>query len=406
MDRTARWPLHNGHVLGGAAFLVPTAAIYIPLALAPMIGLAALAAIIVRRLGDGSWPRPARLPVIVFCLAMAWSAASFAWSLDGSTANFYKLIRLAALLAAGLVVADCAAALRPDQRRMLGKLLLAGFAAAIVFLAIDRVTEGALRRLGPIHLEATRAVFLLFNRSVTVLALLVWPVALVAWRRNPAFAVAAWAITLGLVMSFESNAAVVAIAGGGAVAALTLIAPRLMPALVALGFVVVVMASPFAARQFPTAEQIAMGDLPIPNSAYHRMLIWRFTADRIMEHPVLGWGFNASKSIPGRKKTLSRAAPALPLHPHNAALQWWLELGLAGAVLGAVLTGWLAWRMRSNIFERAETAAATALASAGFAISALSYGAWQSWWLAAMFFAAGFMVGTFRDGGRIRSDRR
>ena len=31
----------------------------------------------------------------------------------------------------------------------------------------------------------------------------------------------------------------------------------------------------------------------------------------------------------------------LPLHPHNAALQVWLELGLPGAALMALLLSWL-----------------------------------------------------------------
>src|SRR5262249_19741940 len=36
-------------------------------------------------------------------------------------------------------------------------------------------------------------------------------------------------------------------------------------------------------------------------SVTHRMLIWRFVSDRIAERPVLGWGLNSSRAIPGGK---------------------------------------------------------------------------------------------------------
>ena len=34
-------------------------------------------------------------------------------------------------------------------------------------------------------------------------------------------------------------------------------------------------------------------------SAGHRLLIWSFTGNRIAEHPVLGWGLDSSRAIPG-----------------------------------------------------------------------------------------------------------
>ena len=34
-------------------------------------------------------------------------------------------------------------------------------------------------------------------------------------------------------------------------------------------------------------------------SLVHRLDIWQFTADRIVEKPVTGWGFKAARTIPG-----------------------------------------------------------------------------------------------------------
>jgi O-antigen ligase len=75
---------------------------------------------------------------------------------------------------------------------------------------------------------------------------------------------------------------------------------------------------------------------------------------------------------------------ALPLHPHNFAIQIWLELGVLGAIAMAWLIGHLtlrAWRTAPGRFGYATT---TGYAVAAFTIASSSYGLWQSWWVAAL----------------------
>ncbi len=77
-------------------------------------------------------------------------------------------------------------------------------------------------------------------------------------------------------------------------------------------------------------------------SGMHRLLIWRFTSERIAERPLLGWGMDAARELPGGKTHLATRFPdaglpedaeALPLHPHDAVLQWEVELGIPGTAL-------------------------------------------------------------------------
>src|SRR6202043_2906705 len=79
-----------------------------------------------------------------------------------------------------------------------------------------------------------------------------------------------------------------------------------------------------------TADQIKL-------SAGHRLLIWSFVGSRIAERPLVGWGLDSSRAIPGGKDPIRPGEDWLPLHPHNAALQLLLELGAPGAVLFALL---------------------------------------------------------------------
>jgi O-antigen ligase len=141
----------------------------------------------------------------------------------------------------------------------------------------------------------------------------------------------------------------------------------------------------------------------IKYSGIHRLMIWRFTADRIAERPLLGWGMDASRELPGSHTDLARLYPqagvmpdatALPLHPHNAALQWRVELGLPGGLLCLAIVCWGLWRaVRAPGLTRSYRAGALAWATAALVIGMLSYGAWQAWWLSCLWLTAALYAG-------------
>ena len=104
-----------------------------------------------------------------------------------------------------------------------------------------------------------------------------------------------------------------------------------------------------------------------------RLHIWSFVERLILTHPITGWGLDASRAWPGD----------IPLHPHNGALQLWLELGAVGVALTALFLAWLFSRIAVlEQQERGAAAAAAASLSAYLIIGALSFGVWQEWWLA------------------------
>jgi O-antigen ligase len=172
--------------------------------------------------------------------------------------------------------------------------------------------------------------------------------------------------------------------------------PRLVAAAGAAAFVVLTIGMPMAQ---PSREAIGAFYQAVPSlraSAHHRLVIWNWTAERIGERPLLGWGFDASRAMPGRETQVAAYMPldeyglrmegdVLPLHPHDAILQWWLELGVLGAALGAALAVWI-WLLagRTGAF-------ALALAAAAMPPLLLSFGVWQSWWLATLFLAAALL---------------
>ncbi len=130
--------------------------------------------------------------------------------------------------------------------------------------------------------------------------------------------------------------------------------------------------------------------LKLPLSLEHRIRMWAYAWEQILQHPWLGNGFDASRSY--QDKFLARGGREIvivSLHPHNAAVHIWLEIGAIGAVL-AVTT--LAMLMNAALkFARlplqASALVGTMTAVALFGLTTI--GVWQVWWWGSIFIAIG-----------------
>jgi O-antigen ligase len=129
-----------------------------------------------------------------------------------------------------------------------------------------------------------------------------------------------------------------------------------------------------------TADQIKL-------SAGHRLLIWSFAGDRIAERPLAGWGLDSSRAIPGGKDPIRPDETWLPLHPHNAPLQLWLELGVPGVVLFSLLVTHAWGSLAAAPWPRTFAAASGASLAIALIASFSTYGIWQEWWLGTLWFA-------------------
>jgi O-antigen ligase len=122
-----------------------------------------------------------------------------------------------------------------------------------------------------------------------------------------------------------------------------------------------------------------------------RFATWRHVASLIMERPVLGYGFGAARDFSATNERLPGSIlAAIPLHPHSGPLQVWLELGGIGVVLvlGVLAT---AWRATMSLWERPLAAAVVAGTLVASSLPILvSFSLWNTWWLAALGFAAVF----------------
>ncbi len=375
--------------LAVAFLLTAVLALHAHRAAAPVLTAAGLAVPVLAWL-DGNRPTPDRALALLFLGLLAWATLGLAWSI-APAAGLDQLPRVGFLLLAGTAMTAVAAALVPADARLAGHALVAGMAAAAALLVVEAASGGAIKAL----LSDKEDPVMALKAGSTILVLLLWPALAILvdrGRRRQAMVLAA-AVAAPLAI-LDGRAAFLAVAVGAAVFALGWAAPRATAIAMSAIAVVGVLSAPYLVLQlaYPWLGGMDGGEL-LPFSGRHRLEIWRFASERILEHPLAGWGFNVARVFPDADRILDPASGAMqmPLHPHNAALQWWLELGLPGAVAGAVAILLLALAA-ARLPTPATRAAALALLASALVVSMLSYGAWQNWWLAALGLAAAAMA--------------
>jgi exopolysaccharide production protein ExoQ len=302
-----------------------------------------------------------------------WGLLSAAWSPDPRR-SLGEGIRLCGLLV--LALAPAAADLVAAPRR-LASFLLAGFVVAIVLATVDLATNGAPSK--PFSDRVYQPAWL--NQASVGFAILLLPTGAAlasGGQRLPGLVFTAVGATT--IFALAGTAAKVALAAGIPCAIVCYY--RRAP-ITRLAAVVTILAIVTAPLTFGRADRIA-GLLHtadwVKMSAGHRLLIWSFVGDRIAERPLRGWGLEASRAIPGGGDPIRPGETWLPLHPHNAPLQIWLELGVSGAVLFSLLCGWIWCAVGEVEWPRLYVSAACGSLATAFVASTSTYGVWQEWW--------------------------
>jgi O-antigen ligase len=166
--------------------------------------------------------------------------------------------------------------------------------------------------------------------------------------------------------------------------------PRRIAPVIAVGAPLLMAAWPVVFERlygpFFTAPEIYRH---LPDSSQARIDIWNFVTARITEKPVLGWGIETARSMPGGTDEYMPGRTHLPLHPHNSVLNVLLEEGLVGFLLslGGLFVVFHTWR-RTGRDDPARLASAGAAIVAYLAVGFTAFGVWQTWWIACAWIAA------------------
>jgi len=357
-----------------ALVLAPLLAL-LPHGAAPLAGFAGLCAAGLFAANPPHDFQALRRPAAILGGLVLWGLVSAAWSID-PWRSLVMAARLAGLFAAALALA--AAASRVSSPWRLTLFFFAGTLIGIALALYDLASAGALSQYVSIRPFAAPRL----NQLAAWLVLLALPAtALLICRGQQFLALVAGAAMAATVITLDDTTAKLALALSLPVAALLYLRRGTVAPIAAALAILAILTAPLTLPRLARLPSVFATVDAFKVSAGHRLLIWSFTGHRIAERPLAGWGLDSARAIPGGKIEIRPGQTWLPLHPHDAALQLWLELGAPGAALFALLVGLLWLRLGRAPWPRLYSAAAGGSLFAALAIALSGWGIWEEWWL-------------------------
>lgn len=401
----SRHQLAGGVLVLSAAFY-PLVGVLAPLGLAPLAAVAALGVLplVVR---ERAWNNLPRIILGLVAALAVWQLISTLWAISVRDALIGGGRQVLTGLC-GLVVLAAIPHLEPVWRRRLSWALLVSVAVAALLLGLEYMTGrgvsiwlAALKHRDVVGNKSS------LNRGATVLTLAAWACISMFRFETRRWPLVIAALSLGAMFAGDSLSTQLSITMSIAAAAVVALWPRNGIRLLIVVVVGVWLGVPLAASRIPDPHYTFQHWDWLPRSAHHRVTIWEFTARHIVEKPLLGWGMEASRAMPGgddeiqvwryaadgSRTDIGQTEAQLPLHPHNGILQIWLELGGVGALLALAFLITILLRIgRLPPDDRLGRAAAAACMVSALCIGTVSYGVWQSWWQSGQWLAAAFFL--------------
>lgn len=366
-DRLGVW---CGWVMVGAAVLAVLIGWLAPLGFAPLLAVTGLLCLPAMRIEDADRP-----VLIVLFAALVWAAITMMWTpFHPKSWSNETTIQLA--LALPLAWSAICGARRADPalaRRALA-VLTWGVGVMGVLLISESFTDAAIYKwLHVAFYEPIRGD--LAERNVgdaTFVFAVLWPICMgAAPRLRDAWPLAPGvAGTLMAAHVFGADAPVIAAPLALAAALLVWRQPRLGPGVIAAGAIALFELMPMMVWGVRASGLYGRIEHLVPLSWEYRMGYWSRTIDWIGQRPFRGWGLDSSRMMGG----------GMALHPHNDALQIWLELGLPGALLASAFWGLVFLRMRRSSPSWAAGCAAGAVC-VYLLYASVSFGVWQGWFV-------------------------
>jgi len=373
-------------ILTAAFAIAPPLLALAPLGMAPLVIATAVLAETAERVQKGHWASFPPRAATFFSVFLAWCALSLLWDLNAGS-GLRKLGDVVLVTVSLLTLLGLADGLSPEQGRRLCKALIGGMLIGMLLLAIETLFDFPLYR-AVVGDNAKLADLVEAKRSTDALPLLVWPACLALARLGRPWLGALLAVvfavaSLKLTASSATLGMAVSLVVFAACFVSTVWVRRSLALATVLAFALILPVSILAYDHGGTTAHW------IKHSGQHRLEIWHFATERTLERPLFGWGFNASRYVPNGNEVshfLSADHPIIPLHPHDAFLQVWLEIGAVGTIIvaGILLLALKAvgqWPVAVARFTLPGYAA-------GLVIAGLAFGIWQSWWMATLAFSA------------------
>lgn len=385
--------IESHHWVGVGAFIMFPLAVFAPLGYSILFPVIAWGAFALHYFHHKKLALFPRRTLFLLIAAHVWAAVTVFWSIH-TERSLILSGSLSALTATGIILWKVTQSYSQQERNFIFNMLAIGLGLGAILLGIESVSDGMILKI--IKSEPDLPLYK-FNKATSIFTILVWPVVIGLFQRNQKILGGfLFAIVAGGVFAFQSDTSKFAFIVGGLAFGLAY-RFRKIATLTAGGLFFLILVMPLLSQtifKFENFQQIS--PIRCKGSLLHRLNIWEYVGKQIQLKPLSGWGLDTARSKQfshdiveypvTNKKTgeqYLKTLPALLLHPHNAALQWWLELGLIGVLILSFLISQIPWELRTWTLKLSR-AAAFASFSAASIIALISYGIWQNWWVSVL----------------------
>ena len=384
------------HFILFAMFIFPVFAVAMPKGIAlvlAILGISSAGFLIYEK----EWPQMPSF-MLMFIPGIIWAGLSIIWSvsyLDSTN----KLFQLIGVYISVILFNDMLNKITENEKKRLKKAIIYIIILVYIITLFDFATNGKFtimfasllgKNTKGITTYVQTSPFL--KNAAIIINLILWVGLTVArinvWKKFIVFILSVFVLIL-----LKSMTALASMIIGGLLLVIYMYARVYITVTLAIFFTIFIFIMPIMPKVLPPPMDILRAVPLIPNSMYHRLSIWEFVAEKISEKPIIGHGLDGSRAISGGKDqivvdinipnrlTSIHTQERLPLHPHNSVLQWWLELGLIGALLFGLPISYAIYKIPVYFKETLNQATALVILTSSIIVSMSAYGFWQSWWL-------------------------
>ena len=251
---------------------------------------------------------------------------------------------------------------------------------ASIFLIIEFLNDAVLYRWLSDRINDPEVALSRYNRVTSALVLFVWPVSYWAYQKgNIVTAISLIIVTFCAALLSHSNSALVV----SIIIPIVAIVAYFLPIFVFwAGFFslsIFTLLSPFIFVSL--LNWIKPFSNSIPPSTLDRIEIWHRSAIAVFEAPWFGYGIGITRylAIPQELMEKYKYHVTPTTHPHNAAIQLWLELGVMGLSIFLMLLYFAVHPLKR--VPRPCLCITLAVAAGVIFTSLVSFGFWQETWL-------------------------
>lgn len=341
---------------------------------------------------DGHSFRPGKPLAGIILSILILSGLSAAWSVAPDV-SLERTGKLAAVLIPGGLLIHLG--LTADMKKFAPFLwiLPAAVCAAALLIVLELTLDAPFYRLVRSMDGAQRVKNHVFNRGAITVTLCFFPALAILNRYAPtkwmagAF-ILAFAAMLAAIES--QSAQLAALLGMLALAAFPHSRKKAWYGLMGL-YAILMLAAPFISIWAFRHLTPGLEHMPFLGRgggfAGQRMEIWDYVSRYLLDRPFTGFGMEATRTIKDFDSAQIYQGGTSILHPHNFALQLWMEFGVVGAAAGIAFGVYLLRLMQTKLTP-VQTRIALPTLVAALSAASTSYGLWQSWWVGLLCLAA------------------